>query len=92
MRRSDFVELPSGAVRLAANVGSELVASWIPPLARAIAPTVEHVARMVAGEAGIGRMPTPLTQDARAEGRVGIRKRDRRAPARLPQAPRLCAR
>jgi hypothetical protein len=64
------VELPTGATRIAPPLASALIGSWAPQLAEAVGPIVEHVAGMVASEAGLGKQPTLITQRARSAGRV----------------------
>ncbi len=79
--RKAFLEGRDGQVRVAPELSSNLVSAWCPQLAQAMAPIVERVRDMVAAEAGLGRLPTPLTQMARSVARDPYRRKAARRAA-----------
>ena len=74
----DFAEMRTGVCRVLAPLThtlAETTTTW----AKAVAPVVETVCRML-GESGrgIGRLPTPLTESNRSDGREGVRRTSRK--------------
>jgi CRISPR-associated endonuclease Cas1 len=95
--RRDFAENSNGHCRIAPPLARSLVETWIPELARAVAPWPEMVATQLGKAAGITRLPTRLTESNRSAGRNPYRKAARRAQTRkrvsersVPKACREC--
>ncbi len=92
-RRRDFVERPTGGVRLTAPLARNL-AEAILPLAREVAgPLCEGLARTLAEtfdgpRSHVKMLPTNLTGDARSRGRNGIRSGARKPKKTAQRAGR----
>ena len=95
-RRRDFVERPTGGVRLTAPLARDL-AEAILPLARQAAGSVcEGLARSLAESfrgprSHVSKRPTNLTGDARSRGRDAIRRGPRKEENAGTQAARTLA-
>lgn len=73
-RRSDFPELPNGAVRIRPELAKALVEGWVPALSDAVAPHAEKVASILATSVGARQPSTRLTQRTRARGHVSAER------------------
>lgn len=75
--KRDFFEQRDGTVRVSSNV-TAILAETAPMWAREIAPLAEWIAKQLVGEHDGNeiRLPTPLTEANRSEGRDEYRKRD----------------
>jgi hypothetical protein len=90
-----FIERPNGNCRLAPEF-VHVLAETLPMWERSIAPVVESIAKTLGkGSTDAGRrdrMPTPLTQANRSEGRSATRRGSRRDVTQtMDPVPRTCA-
>ena len=95
-RRRDFVERPTGGVRLTAPLARELAEAILPLARRAAASVCEGLARSLAEtfdgpRSHVSKRPTKLTGDARSRGRDGIRQGPRKQVNAGTQAARTLA-
>ena len=93
-RASDFYETRKGSCRILAPL-THTLAETAPDWGRLIAPIAERVAAMLAKAPGarIDRLPTPLTNANRHDGRERMRRRPPRGPETRPPKPTpACAR
>ena len=84
-----FRELPNGEVRVSAPVMRELTAT-LPLWTQTVAPHAEHVASMLAHQAGLGDIPTKLTQRKRRAGRDAHGSHSRQKPIRPARLTSAC--
>jgi CRISPR-associated endonuclease Cas1 len=73
----NFFEARRGNVRVLPPLSHEIFAT-APSWGELLAPSIEHVAKMLASSAGLGKLSTPLTQTNRREGRAAQRSDNRR--------------
>lgn len=86
--RREFIELPTGQVRLAPSLARWLTDAALPMFEEAVAPVAEDVARIIGASAGSPvRVRTRLTQADRKRGRSGGRTGQTK---RMPSACRRC--
>jgi CRISPR-associated protein Cas1 len=88
----DFFETRRGNVRVLPPLSHEVFAT-APSWGQLLAPSIEHVAGMLATSAALGKLSTPLTQANRREGRAAQRRNDRvrrDIAAPLPSARCTC--
>ena len=95
-RRRDFVERPTGGVRLTALLASDLAEAILPPARQAAGSVCEGLARSLAERfrglrSHVSKRPTNLTSDVRSRGRDGIRQRPRKQVNAGFQATRVLA-
>ena len=86
--RKEFVELPTGQVRLAPSLGKALAERTLPIFERAVAPAAEQVAATIGASAPSPvRVHTRLTNADRKRGRLG---RGTKRTRKVPPACRSC--
>ena len=86
--RREFIELPTGQVRLAPSLARWLTETALPMFEQAVAPVAEDVARIIGASAGSPvRVRTRLTQADRKRGRSSGRARQTK---RMPSACQRC--
>lgn len=84
----EFIELPTGQVRLAPSLARWLSEAALPIFEQAVAPVAEDVARIIGASAGSPvRVRTRLTRADRKRGRSGERVKQTK---RMPSACQRC--
>jgi len=86
-RKADFVELPSGEIRLLAPLSHEFTETLLPLLRDRLAPVAEQVAATLSDLApGVISVPTPLTRSRRKTSRATSLLAVRQTPRRTAPA------
>lgn len=92
--RREFIELPTGQVRLGTSFARSLATSTLPQWESAAAPLAEQVARQVASSASMSvRIPGQRTRGSLGQGRSTLGRRaapNQTRSRRIPSACRSC--
>ncbi len=89
--RKEFVELPTGQVRLMPQLARDLATSTLPSWERMASAHAEKIARTLAMSVGGGiRVPSLNTRGARGKGRSTMARRSAKASAAPSKVPSAC--